>query len=977
MIRALLCPFLLRKTAVITIDNRIEQGLFDQTGGIGDFDGFQESLKAKAGYDEWYSFFDTTQLPDGPLDIYAVAYDDAGNMSYTLADGQIANNPPAISSVVVGSTTIDDTSDKTKISGSVNFTINLSDAEGIDVSTVQLYITERYTIVSGAPDTVDGGYTPPAALTSVDFDSITPGTDSTVEVVVENVDTTAFTSGYYYHYVAQANDTDGNLVQRLFYVWVNNNDVSAPVVTIDDFSQTSVSGGIGHVEEEISSLNDAADPDTLNDADLSGTVTVSGTAYDDSTVTTLTVEYSLNNGSTWSDAGTAMLGTGVGDVINGYDYNWTYDWDTSSIATVAEEDVLIRAYGTDGTNTTAEGSRPEKTVDIVPYITGISGTGLESGLLAYVKRSATGRYPIVIGSTLTISGYNLPGTTANAFSIGGTVLTASGAAGSSEMTVPLLTTSTSGDIFVVTNTINSLNNANDNTLIQNKEVNLYNATLNDNREAVFWDLSSIAGTDTVTDPTMHPNAGGTGYDWMYVRSGQDLYLNPDGSAEKLLTEGTGLKGGTLTYNDSGSLVFLFNHSAEWSFYDGSFAFTGSVQYGQIANLAAYSFTTAEDEAYNWNQNSNFAKLGIGNVNHYFTGENNVSENPIPYASYSDVDLNRYENLILRTVGTDALTRNYVAYFDTGAGESRSIVFYGFQTADSTGAVSATSNVYSNVTAPTTESDAGGGIFANIDKFSNAGPTENVALAGTQKSNNLGIATPRGRQEVTTANSGNDSSQFDLGIYEVNATTHYGFIAFFDESSQSLKITANESLYNADPTGVLGTWTTAQEIDTTAGVDVAMAVDPDGGIHLAYQDVSTGYLKYAYVTYDDVANTFTAAPEKIVYVDALFGAGANNSIAVKDFGGTDYRPVILTYSSAFTGTAAPIRLSYPLVEPTDAAFDDGADSSTGAFLGNWETIALPAGSAPDNEKNYLFIDASGNAHIGYEASTLEEATFLGF
>ncbi|MCK5201071.1 MAG: hypothetical protein KAR21_22110, partial [Spirochaetales bacterium] len=328
-------------------------------------------------------------------------------------------------------------------------------------------------------------------------------------------------------------------------------------------------------------------------------------------------------------------------------------------------------------------------------------------------------------------------------------------------------------------------------------------------------------------------------------------------------------------------------------------------------------------------------------------------------------------------GNDALTRNYVAYFDTGAGESRSIIFYGFKTSTTSGVVSSTSDVYSNITlSGANESDAGGGVYANIDKFSNAGETESVALAGTQKSNNQGIATPRGRQEVTVADSGNDSSQFDLAVYEQTpGSVHYGFIAYFDETAQSLKITANESLYNADPTGMLGTWTTAQTIDTNAGADVTMAVDPDGGIHLAYQDVSSGYLKYAYLTYNAGTDSFAVVEQ--VFVDALFGAGANNNIVIRDFGGTDYRPVIVTYSSAYTGTRAPMRLSYPLVEPTHIDFAAGADSSTGAFLGNWETIALPAGSSPVNAKNFLFIDASNNAHLGYEASGLEKSTFLGF
>jgi large repetitive protein len=983
-------PFTEDSNYLITINNRIEQGLYDQTSDIGDFDGFQESLKAKAGYDEWYSFFDTTRLPDGPLEIYSVVYDEAGNYSYTVADAQIANNPPTIPSVVVGSTTIDDSNDRTKVAGSVAFTINSLDAENIDVSTISMEVAGRWTVVSGGPGTRDDGYSPPPAYTYSAFDT-KPAADTSPAQFIETISTDngtpgipgddLFESGYYYEFLARVNDSDGNLVERTFYVWINNDDVAAPVVTIDDFSQTSVSGGGGHLEEEANSLNDTGDFDDLEDADLSGTVTVSGTAYDDSQVTALMVEYSLNNGLDWTDAGAAVLSTGVGDVINGYDYTWSYDWDTSTIPGVALEDVQIRAYGNDGTNITDEGDplnaadngdRPLKIVDIVPYITGITGAGFDSGLLTYVRRSAQGRYPIAAGRTISISGYNLPADAADGVSVGGTLLTAETGSTTTLLSVDLSGVLSSGQIFVTTNGVDSLNNLNDNTLPQNREANAYNPNLTDDREAVFWNVSGIGGTSTVTDPAMHPNAAGDDFDWMYVRSGQDLYIS-DGLSEKKLTEATGLRGGTLTYNDSGSLIFLFNHNAEWSFYDGSFAFTGSVQYGQIPDPSAYSFTIGEDEAYNWNQNSNFAKLGVGNVNFLYTGENNVSENPIPY-SYSGVDLNRYENLRLKSVGSDTLTRNYVAYFDTGAGESRSIVFYAFQTADAAGVVSATVPIYSN-TAAAAEADAGGGVYANLDKFTNASTTESVALAGTQKNNSSGIATPRGRQEVTAVNSGADSSQFDLAVFEETpGSVHYGYIAYFDEDNQSLKITANESLYTADPTGTLGSWTVPVTVDTNAGADVSMAVDPNGGIHLAYQDVSSGYLKYAYLTYDDGLHTFSI--EEKVFVDALFGAGANNSLAVRDFGSGDYRPVITTFSSAFTGTRAPLRMSYP-VTANLGSFGAGASGTTGAFSGAWETIALPAVSSPVNTENFLFIDGSNNAHLGYDAATLEEATFLGF
>ncbi len=432
---------------------------------------------------------------------------------------------------------------------------------------------------------------------------------------------------------------------------------------------------------------------------------------------------------------------------------------------------------------------------------------------------------------------------------------------------------------------------------------------------------------------------------------------------------------------------MFNHNAQWTFVNDSYAYTGSVQYGLIPNIGTYGFGADQDEAYNWNNSLGFVKLGLGNVSFKPSVatlpavlEYDDGATPTPNV-YQNLDLNRYENLKIRTIGNgtvgdDSVNRNYVAYFDTGAEESRSIIFYAFQTGDAAGSVGATSAVYQNegTGADVSVVAQGTAWYANIDKYYETNnENDTVALAGTQNKNDSGIATPRGRQEVTTAASGDDSADFDLGVYAVNGTTHYGIIAYFDESAdgRSLKITANESLYTADPTGTLGTWTAPTIVDAAGGADVAMAIDPANNIHLAYQS-SSGYLKYAVLTYT-AGGTFTLVNQ--VYVDALFGAGANNAITIRDFGGADYRPVITTFSSAYTGTNGAIRISYPL--SAAASVGAGANDTTGAFLGNWETVALPAASTPESKPMYVFSNASGQPHLGYDASTLEEATYLGF
>ena len=904
-----------------------------------------------------------------------MVHDTAGNRAYELVSAQISNNPPVIDILTIGGTGYPSDPVYLKATGSLSVEMDVSDVEGIDDATYRLTVAEEYAVGGdGYPGTENGAFTP--VVYNAGSFVIDTGTDTGTV----SVDTTVL-NDIWYRAEVEIRDTDGNVVTRDFYILVDNNDTTGPIVTIDPFTQAHATAS-GHLE----AASESQDLD--NEADLSGTVTVTGTARDGNSVNSVTLEISRNGGVSYTDIGTATLvSDSDGDPLNGEEYTWSFTWDTATITGVADTDVILRAYGDDGTNLTAAGDRPADTVDVVPYITGITGTGFDSGLLTFVKRSAAGNYPIVVGSTITVTGYNLAGTAAGAFSIGGTALTATSGS-STSMTVALGVTQTSGDPVVTTNSVPSSNNANDNTLVQNQEPNAYNPNLSDDRVGVFWDVSSITGTTNVTDPTMKPNTTG-GYDWMYVQNGKDLYIRPDSSAGQKLTGGTGLSGGDFTYNDDGTLIFLFNQDAQWGFAYDAYSFTGGVQWGAVPNLAGYTFTADRDEAYNWNHDEGIPKGGLGNVSFndaLGTLPNTTGIGDLAY-SYSNMDLNRYDNLKIRTVGDDTTTRNYVAYFDTGALESRSIVFFAFKSGTSQANVQGITDLYYGAEDSATKLDPwipmaidlGTAVnntawYANIDKHFMSADDFSVALTGNQLNNDTGIATPRGRQEVTTVNSEADSEDFDLAVYEQGATTHYGFIAYFDETARALKITANESLYTANPTGAPGSWTVPFTVESNAGADVAIATDPDGGIHLAYQD-DAGYMKYSYLTYNAGTDAFTVG--KRVFVGALFGAGANNSIAVRDFGGGDYRPVILTFSSAYTGTIAPLRMSYPLYGLADGSFGAGADSATGAFLGNWETIALPAGSNPESIRNFLYVDASGDVQVGYKGANLEEADFLGF
>jgi len=166
---------------------------------------------------------------------------------------------------------------------------------------------------------------------------------------------------------------------------------------------TSVSGMYdlvfgGHVEDPADSNHDGG-----ADADLSGSVSIRGTVFDDTDVSSLHVEID------GADQGTAALSNKTGDAVLGYTYNWTFVWDTAKqgMALVAKDNVVVRVYGIDPANNfPTAGSRPIKTVDVVPYITSVTDP---NGLSTDVLRGSTGKYSIGAHATntLTVRGYNI------------------------------------------------------------------------------------------------------------------------------------------------------------------------------------------------------------------------------------------------------------------------------------------------------------------------------------------------------------------------------------------------------------------------------------------------------------------------------------------------------------------------------------------------------------------------------------------
>ena len=253
-------PFTEDPNYAITIDKRTELGQFDANTSLGDGDGFQESLKAKSGsngaYDEWYSYFDTTVLPDGPLTVYFVAYDQAGNKRFGTVAGQVTNYPPSLPVVTVNGSNLSGSPWKVKTGAAASspmtvvLTANDTGASANIASTGwRLDVVGRYgngADVSASADTTYSGWyygTSGVRDFSAKGSGSTLPVTATVSIYVNGGGTgqeSSFTNGYWYLLRGTATDADGNIATQDFFLKINNSDNTAPTVTFPELSQTAV-----------------------------------------------------------------------------------------------------------------------------------------------------------------------------------------------------------------------------------------------------------------------------------------------------------------------------------------------------------------------------------------------------------------------------------------------------------------------------------------------------------------------------------------------------------------------------------------------------------------------------------------------------------------------------------------------------------------------------------------------------------------
>jgi hypothetical protein len=1008
-----------------------------------DADAFIEKLILAGGRYSWSGSFNSSLMPDGPIQIHYIVYDSAGNRTHYQLDTVIRNNALSVSSVTLGtdldgvngvtsSEQITYTSSSWASTGfvfkAIPSTIDIAASGGngslyyiLNASNGTNSFQKTGTLRSGS-----GGALQQISLSAGDFTGFADGNATFTIAVYDSMEETEYP------------DTDSNSVNDSLSATmgigaiVDLTDESAPVTVINPFYWTSStvnslygnSTANGHIE--IPGVVNGTDPD------VSGRVKIEGTSYDDQLIRRiyaridgLTLSASVTaNASTDRFTTGANHGLSVGDIVyfagttlpgginasnayyvltvpssttftvassysgstpvditstgsgvtatayrmmasyssgvwspvsdnlaaNGWDFSvanvsigqsghqasWTLNWDSSRISTVAAADVVIRTMVMDkGGNLSSQtlnetgqistNNVPYYQVDVVPYITSVT-SALSSAYpsnASVIQRSALGYYPIREGESVTLTGFNLNGTSTALTMNGYSVTPSSGSTTSVVFTVPTAASTTlSGPLVATVNSVSSPNNVDNNSNDYNKKANgVNNNSLTDDLYFYVWSLNTVVSNTSVRYPSMRvgTNAGQT-VGFIYDSGAQQVRMNLGGSDFRIDQSFTQWYD-TAVAVDSNGYIYGASQNGD----SGGQGITGSDQDmntgggGGWANFLFYAWNTSAAPGSNSNSNqgaysSGSKKVALENANNGTTFNSNRVLQP---------------KIAVNGTGV------YMTYYDSTYNQLR------FRWGTVTG------------TYPTPTFGGTNGALVNHNNTNNGSGANYQVIAGTGAT---GTSSALGTTNVSR-----------VGRYSAVGVTSTGVavIAWYDSDNQTLLYSYNTAPTNPANAANWGTNTIA--IDTNfAGWYVDLAVDSSNGIHIAYYNSSSGDLKYAYLP------TYSSTPQ-VCTVDSFLSTGTHISISVYN-NGTNQVPYISYYMGAFTQTRYSVRTAWRIDFSSTAP--DGVASDV--FTGDWEVMTVPTSSVPLEYRIGIGIKANGagvnSPILGYGTTAgLETAT----
>lgn len=1073
------------KNAEIILAQVVDHKITESLGSNGvilndDGDEMIESItQLGIGY-TWSASVDSTNIPDGPINIHIVAIDNAGNISKGSIATKVENNRPRIAKVMLatdlnGNGKFDYDAKAAPVTGETTETLNERTADGaafgefsfysgmkektidlrseVELNSLGFKVIEKLAVL---PEFVGGngdiGYIlkTAASSSSSDYSSKSDGSVSPLQTKQSLVDGGKFadkstngvtyadlisekggivldsvSSGYLSFTFWDSTEettqgTDSQWAHLMIPVTILSEEDEKPVPTIMPFywkskSENSVekdSDGnlLGHIELEgdlTSELMSAyGDTSSLKKPKVSGEIKIEGTVTDNVRISSIKMGFDdlfsptvLANyvSGAWQPVSPlpdkvkeAVVRFEVNDVSisqKGHEAKYTLVVDTEKLEGVAGKDKNITISATDWksntsvagtTQTIASAKTARYTVDVVPYVTGI-GTELSAfyrSASSVYARTSTGRYPLHEDESITFYGFNLGSTSVSpSVSLNGTALKSGEkevplsdiVGGSNKATVTTGTTATSGAFTVSVNSLQAINNMNDNFKEYNQQPNnVNNNILHDDLYADVWQFKNAAEPKNGKISNPHMKIGPDG-EIGFSFSNAVLYFNMPGY---LYNGSTSYSQTKMGMNYGGFTNNSFTYDANGKSYGAALCIDTGGSPGMSANLQFF----AQKDGIGENLNSNYSNQKYARRIENTT----VSIDGTSYVT----DIDRVQSPSMASYTNGDVSYVYLAYYDNITKQIR------FRT----GSVGNSAN------------DIGGGLQDLLAFKSYAGSGDDWPRIRA-KGSSLGLlrdslsgysGIPVAAEDFEVNSTCGDGATYKAGIsykgdkgnaykyvsvpaasgvsegndyYRKNTEIRAGkyvavgslsdgtaVLAWYDEHAGRLAFSYNESIRNGYATLDEGTsewqnnsWYVSSD-NIRAGWYVSMAVDSSNGVHLAYYSPSGADLYYSYIEKPKSDKVAT----NTVLVDSYQQVGTYCTIDVgRESAGSPWIPYISYKCESNNGTSASTKIAHP-VKFLNGKILPGVDNKD-MFTGNWEVSIVPTTKTPITD----FVNAGIN------------------
>lgn len=1028
----------------MVIDNSGESLNYDNSIKNDDGDGMVESFSKSGLNYTWDASIDSTNIPDGPIEIHVVAFDKAGNSKHGYAKTSVSNNAPRIARVRLATDLnsnrtyeeneskvfawLDEDTTKwdetTKSSGTEIW--NLDGSGWIIKNNLQV----EPEFVGGTPPfhyifTMNSGDSEANNLNSAKTGAATGIISKNKEAFVipnDNFDNSATyedkVNTYSFSFWDSTEETtpcldsqwtvlNVKLKQDIFdtvvpkvvvnpFFWNNDKDNSLYKIILED-GHIELAGHI-ELEEDLkfeNSLFGSAETGIKDlDPKVSGKIVIRGTAYDDVCLSSLWIKFGKtgqkftfadnniadadfgtglstdeyvsaayydSDKNKWSVAPAKMETAGWEFAVeeeyfdqNGHKVRWMLSLDTARLEKIAGTDIEFSVMAvdhmkTDGhkssklnsTDTLDDASidksdavynKPAYRMDVVPYITGLDTllTDLEVTNPSVYGRSALGKYPVYYYRQTTTGSVNSEKFIVKGFNLsGGTVTFAGGSSASdklgSDYSITIPDGAKSGKISISVNTVENLNNINNNKVEYNLQPNGQNNNLlNDDVELAIWEFNSkaaIAESGELSEVVMHVNPANGMLGFAFAHS-QDLASYPNGtvsSYQTWITDWTGVNQIGFTFDQNGN---MFGTNG------GTDTYTPSKKAGRFG-LISSKWGIISDKSESDDKFSGYTKYRRLRLEYLGLGKNGT------YASnvyrFAKGDCSQFATVV--PSGNTNLTNLYMMYYDNTLGELKfkagqydTTWRYGSDKVNlEDSGFSKASFSFDDFADDAYNESCRGDLNAYNPNYTTTSIVSTVASGANGNSN----AKPGAYYSIAAVPSSDGKSDVVVAVWydAINKNLWYSYITNPLANAGKRNSSGAVSTEWASPVAIL---------KGTAGESCAIAVDENRHIHIAaYSRKNAGSLYYAYL--DSYSSDFDEKKD-LVKVDSYGSTGQYITMEVaKDSKGNN-----IPYIGYWMNSMSYPKYAYLVNTDISEGLKPGVDKDN-RYTGAWESIMIPTSS----------------------------------